>query len=110
MITKKKRSPDSIIKEIKRKTCRSHKLLSPEYTEAVLTPKPEINSPSYGYGFFVNRNEAGRVASHGGDGSGVNCQFKMYLDAGYTVVVLSNYSPPAANIVEQIIEQFLLAR
>ena len=76
----------------------------------VLTPKPEINAPSYGYGFFVTENDAGRVARHGGDGSGVNCQFKMYLDSGYTVIVLSNYSPPSANIVEQVIEQMLLVR
>ncbi|MBN1222531.1 MAG: serine hydrolase [Candidatus Aminicenantes bacterium] len=88
---------------------RSHKLLGPEYTETVLTPKPEISAPTHGYGFFVTQTAAGRVASHGGDGSGVNCQFKMYLDSGYTVVVLSNYSPPAANIVEQVIEQMLLA-
>jgi CubicO group peptidase (beta-lactamase class C family) len=81
---------------------RTHKLLSPELLDIVLSPKPEISSPFYGYGFFVGREAIGRTAGHGGDGMGISSQFKMYLDAGYTVAVLSNYSPPAAGIAEMV--------
>ncbi len=89
---------------------RLHKLLSPEYTKMVLTGKPELNCWHYGYGFFISDGPAGRIAAHGGDGSGISSQFKMYLDSGYTVVVLSNYGPPAATTVEQIIHQMLASQ
>ncbi len=89
---------------------RSHKLLSPEYTKMVLSGKPELNSWHYGYGFFISDSPAGRIAAHGGDGSGISSQFKMYLDSGYTLVILSNYGPPAATTVEQIIHQMLASQ
>ena len=89
---------------------REHKLLSPEYTEMVLSAKPEVNSTFYGYGFFVSQGDAGRIAEHGGDGTGINTSFKMYLDSGYTVVVLSNYSRPAANIVSNVIHQMIVSQ
>lgn len=73
------------------KALRSYKLLSPEFTKLVLSPKPELNSSFYGYGFFINNGIAGKIARHGGDGVGINCHFNMYIDTGYTVVVLSNY-------------------
>ena len=31
----------------------------------------------------------------------------IYLDLGYTVVVLANYSPPSANIVANVLEQLI---
>jgi CubicO group peptidase (beta-lactamase class C family) len=89
---------------------RWHKLLSPEYTQIVLTGKPELNSWHHGYGFFVSQSDAGHTAGHSGDGSGISCQFKMYLDSGYTVVVLSNYGPPAATTIEQVIHQMIASR
>jgi CubicO group peptidase (beta-lactamase class C family) len=88
---------------------RTHKLLNPEYTDMVLSGKGELNSWHYGYGFFISQSKAGRIAGHGGDGSGISSQFKMYLDSGYTVVVLSNYGPPAATNVEQVIHQMIVS-
>ena len=88
---------------------RAHKLLSPEYTEIVLSGKPEINAPNAGYGFYVSEGAAGRIAQHSGDGRGINAEFSIYLDAGYTLIVLSNYNRPAADIVEQVIHQMLIA-
>lgn len=86
---------------------RGARLLRPETTELLWTPKPEIGAPYSGYGFFLFDGPAGRVAWHAGDGTGVHCQFRMYLEAGYTVVILSNYGPPAAGIVEQAVSQLL---
>ena len=88
---------------------RNHKLLNPKYTEIVLSSKPEINSPFYGYGFFIDQSAAGRIAGHGGDGTGISSQFKMYLDLNYSVIVLSNYNVPAASIVEEVIHQMILS-
>lgn len=50
----------------------------------------------YAYGFFVDRVNGTLVVGHGGALPGGNAEFDMYLDLGYTVVVLSNYDPPAA--------------
>ena len=88
---------------------REHKLLNPQYTQIALSPKPELNSPFYGYGFFISESPVGRIASHGGDGTGISCQFKMYLDIGYTVIILSNYNVPAASFVEEVIHQMIIS-
>jgi len=87
---------------------RSNKLLSPEYSKILLEGRSELNVSFHSYGFFVSDGFSGKIASHQGDGSGVNCQFKMYLDLGYSVIVLSNYSQPSANIVANVIDQLLM--
>lgn len=89
---------------------RNHKLLSPEFTGIVLSAKPEISSPFYGYGFNVSEGEAGRVAEHGGDGTGIQSSFRMYLDSGYTLAVLANRSMPAAGIVDNVVHQLILSQ
>lgn len=89
---------------------REHRLLGPEYTEMVLTAKPEIGSPFYGYGFFVEQGETGRNVGHGGDGTGINARFRMYLDLGYSIAILANYGPPAATIVLHIFHALVDAR
>lgn len=89
---------------------RSHRLLSPEYTKIVLTPKPEIQAPNMGYGFYLGQTDAGWVASHSGDGYGISSQYQSFLEAGYTVAVLSNCSRPAANIVDSVLRQLIARR
>jgi CubicO group peptidase (beta-lactamase class C family) len=86
---------------------RSNKLLSKEYSKFLFEGRPELNASIHSYAFFMSNGEAGHVASHQGDGQGVNCQFKMYLDSGYTVVVLSNYSRPSADVVGNVIDQLI---
>ena len=86
---------------------RSNKLLAPEYTEIFLKGRPELNASFHSYGFFISDGTAGRIVSHKGDGRGMNCQFKMYLDSGYTIAVLSNYSQPSANMVSNVIDQLI---
>ena len=83
----------------------SNKLLSEEFMEILLKGRPELNASFHGYGFFNHEGVSGREISHKGDGQGINCNFKMYLDAGYTYIVLSNYSQPSANIVANVIDQ-----
>ncbi len=85
----------------------SHKLISEEYTEIVLSPKPELNSTFYGYGFFIQQNNLGKIIKHGGDGTGINAQLSCYINTGYTVVVLSNYGRPAAEIIDNLLFQIL---
>ena len=66
---------------------RSGKLVGNEYVKMVLSPKPEINSPTYGYGFNVLNG----IAGHAGGDTGVQANMEMFLDDGYTAIVLSNY-------------------
>jgi hypothetical protein len=37
-------------------------------------------------------------------------EFAMYLDAGYTLIVLSNYGRPSATMVRQVVHQMLAVR
>ena len=86
---------------------RSNKLLSVEYMDVLLRARPELNASFHGYGFFNHDGVAGREVSHKGDGQGMNCHFKMFLDSGYTYIILSNYSAPSANIMASVIDQLM---
>jgi len=52
------------------------------------------------------------VRGHGrrGSGSGVNSDFGIFWDNGYTVMVLSNYDAPVAQDLRQRICEFLATR
>jgi len=63
------------------------KLINSTLVKEATTAKPEINSPFYGYGLFVNENEVG----HGGDGTGTNAKIG-YKNNGIIIVILSNIS------------------
>ncbi len=86
---------------------RTNKILSDEYTDLLVEGRPELNASFHGYGFFNSTGAKGRVLSHKGDGQGMNAHFKMFIDAGYTFIVLSNYSPPSANIVASVFDQLI---
>ncbi|MBN1145326.1 MAG: serine hydrolase [Bacteroidales bacterium] len=89
---------------------KNSRLLSETYTRILIAGRPELHASFHSYGMFVSKGAAGTVASHQGDGTGVNGQFKMYLDSGYTVIVLSNYNQPSANTAANTIHQLILAR
>lgn len=88
----------------------NNKLLSPENTKQLFTGFPELNASFHSSCFFLSNNTAGQTASHQGDGSGVNCQFKKYVSQGYTAIVLSNYSAPSANIIANVIDQLMIQK
>jgi len=70
---------------------RSGTLVSKETLEKMWRAHPEKNSPRYGYGFGVFQSPIGRAVGHNGGFAGISAEFMMFLDAGYTVAVLSNY-------------------
>ncbi len=82
----------------------THKLLSPKFTELVISPKEELSSPDYGYGFGVEERGGERVVGHGGGFSGISAQLDMHLGSGYTVVVLSNYDGGTQIVLSKIRE------
>jgi len=89
----------------------SNKLLSPEYSEIVFTGGgPEkAPGPGRGYGFMQGVMNGVRVIGNGGGGPGVNAMFRTYVGRGYSVVVLSNYDPPAAQQIAARIHELLIA-
>lgn len=87
---------------------RSHKLLNPEYTELVWSAKPELNSPGYGFGFLVRGQPGERIVGHSGGFAGISANLDMFLDSGYTAVVMSNYDGAARPVSAKMRE--LIAR
>ena len=81
---------------------RSNKLVGAEYVKQLLSPKPELNSPAYGYGFQVD-NES-KVAGHGGGFIGINSNLDMFLGTGWTAIVMSNYSRGAQPVQQKMFE------
>ena len=79
---------------------RSGKLLSPEAFEFITTPKPELNSPRYGYGFAIDPET--NVVGHSGGFPGISSNLDIFKGTEYTAVVLSNYGGASQPIVEKI--------
>jgi len=82
----------------------NHKLLNAKSTDLIMTRKIDVGnaqagSNKYGYGFYDEIFKGTRIVGHGGDFPGVNTRFEMYINSGYTVIVLSNYDHPAAQRV-----------
>lgn len=90
---------------------RANKLLKAENVNLVLSAKPELKSPNYGYGFGVTHSSESNtevvVAGHGGGFHGVSANLDMFLGTPWTAVVLSNYSmgmqPVAAKMYELLV-------
>ena len=73
---------------------RSGKLVSAETLKLLTSPKPELNSPNYGYGFAAG----GPAVGHSGGFLGINSNLDMFLGSGWTAIVMSNYSQGAGPV------------
>jgi CubicO group peptidase (beta-lactamase class C family) len=81
---------------------RSGKLLGKDYVKLLLSPKPELKSPDYGYGFQIDNEN--QIAGHGGGFPGINSNLDMFLSNGFTAVVMSNYGRGASPVSDKIRE------
>ena len=79
---------------------RSGKLVSAESLKTLTTPKPELNSPDYGYGFFASAGSPS--TGHSGGFTGINSDLRMYLGSGWTIAVMSNYSRGAGPVTNKM--------
>jgi CubicO group peptidase (beta-lactamase class C family) len=86
----------------------SHKLLSPESTELLITGKVEPfpgATSSYAYGFDDSRGADGNGwVGHGGGAPGMNGDLRIYPESGYVVAVLANLDPPAAGRISEYLD------
>jgi CubicO group peptidase (beta-lactamase class C family) len=83
---------------------RKGRLVSPATAERLWTAKPELQSPDYGYGFGVGKDDLGRTAGHSGGFSGIASVLDIYLDTGWTVVVLSNVDGGMQPVAQKLRE------
>ncbi|MGQ0643685.1 MAG: serine hydrolase [Gemmatimonadaceae bacterium] len=78
---------------------RSGKLLKRSAFVTLTTAKPELTSPNYGYGFGIF--DGGRIVGHSGGFPGISANLDMFLQRGYTVMVLSNYGGGSMPVVRR---------
>jgi CubicO group peptidase (beta-lactamase class C family) len=75
---------------------RGGRLVGAEYVKILTSPKPELGSPTYGYGFVVSKNPD--MTGHSGGFLGINSELMIFTGSGYTAVVLSNYGGGAQSV------------
>jgi CubicO group peptidase (beta-lactamase class C family) len=87
---------------------RGAKLVGPEYVKLLLSPKPELNSPRYGYGFGIDTEN--NIAGHSGGFPGISSNLAMFLGDGYTAVVMSNYGGGSQRVSSKMEDLVLSTR
>ena len=79
---------------------RGEKLVKRESLDQLWRAYPELADESYGLGFFVERSPVGAIVGHSGGFNGISSVLSMYLDAGWTIAVMSNLGGGAATVAE----------
>jgi CubicO group peptidase (beta-lactamase class C family) len=80
-------------------------LISSSSKELLMSVKARSSSIDldYGYGFIIeNSRKFGRVVGHGGAAFGVSANFRMFVDRGYTMIILSNFSEASLPVSGKI--------
>lgn len=82
-----------------------HKLLDAAHTELLTTGRVDMGpNRKYALGFGdVERGTRLHSYGHNGGAPGQNSDLKIYPEAGYVTIVLSNFGPPAAGGVAEFI-------
>jgi len=94
----------------------SDTLLGREWTGQMLTPRIDFagaqRPTKYGYGIDLGQCSGHATFGHGGGGpnSGVSSVDYYVRDGGWSVIVLSNYDPPAAEDLAYSICEFVAGR
>lgn len=86
---------------------RNNKLNSKESVELLTSPKPELNSPNYGYGFTVSEKGGDRIVGHSGGFTGIRSDLSIFLKSGYTIAIMSNYTSGMTAVKEKLTELIL---
>ncbi len=87
-----------------------HKLLTPEFTQTVMTGKVDVDLNSrYAYGFRERFENGHRIVGHGGGFPGISSRLNMYTDLGYTVAILSN-TDQGGQALKVFIEELLVGK
>src|SRR5262249_1204317 len=82
---------------------RSGRLLALENVTMLLTAKPELGAPRYGYGFDVDAERG--IAGHGGGAPGVSDNLDMFLGSSLSAFVLSNCTEASFETSAAVVEK-----
>jgi hypothetical protein len=88
---------------------RSYRLVNREITEQLTAGTTDTGTGSkYGFGFGETMVDGQRLIGHNGGAPGMNAVLDLYWNAGYVVVVLSNFDPRSAEDVAAFMRQRIL--
>lgn len=80
---------------------RRSKILSSASVNELWTARPDLRSEEYGLGFTVEQGPWGKRVGHSGGFTGISSILDMYLDTGWTVVVMSNHGGGSASVARK---------
>jgi CubicO group peptidase (beta-lactamase class C family) len=84
---------------------RTNKLISAQSANLLFTVEPVFESSQINkYGFYVYEEENGRFIGASGGFEGIRNAMRMYIDSGYTFIVMQNLSQPFSPVVNRILE------
>jgi CubicO group peptidase (beta-lactamase class C family) len=86
-------------------TLLAHRLLTPEYTALLLAN--QTGDDHYAYGFMADSEGQSRVVGHAGGFPGICSNMDIFLDRGYTAVIMTNCDPPAALWVRDKVRELI---
>lgn len=90
---------------------RSGKLESQATFDQMIKPRnASFGGEKYGYAMQIEDVYGRTVVGHGGGFPGVNTELSMILGSPYTVVILANQDPPAADLVDKTVVAWVVAR
>ena len=83
-------------------------LLSKEYTEIILSDKVKTNIGAYGYGFEILTEKHLQSVGHSGGAPGISAMFRIFIEGGYTIIILSNYDSAIRSPYDEIIKRYIM--
>ena len=90
---------------------RGNKLVGAAFVQQLLSAKPELNSPNYGYGFQIDG--AAQIVGHSGGFPGIHSNLDMFLGTGWTAIFMSNYgrgAPPVQQKMRELVQAAIEAQ
>jgi hypothetical protein len=76
----------------------------PATADLLWSAKPALGSAEYGFGFGTGQDALGRRAGHSGGFAGIASVLDLYVDTGWTIVVLSNLDGGMAPVAQKLRE------
>lgn len=92
---------------------RNNKILTEKYVKIMTKKRLAIERKSplgAGYGCYTDDRDKIKVIGHEGGIPGVSTNMAIFLKSGYTVVILSNYSPEVASLLYEYIRYRIQAK
>jgi CubicO group peptidase (beta-lactamase class C family) len=81
----------------------SGKLLPRDVVGLLTSPKSEFGADRYGFGFDVSPER--HSVGHAGGSMGVSNNVEMFLDSGWTAIVLANYTSPSFEVSSPVVKK-----